>query len=121
MVKDPPNSGNLVLFFGRQKQCFARMMIMMIIMVILMIIMTKIIKKNIHLLRSLSKKCYFKDYYLVKKRGQKIRAWVDPPPPLFGQCPKENVFFVPMSSLMEYCHFREKYFCCENLVQIGIG
>ena len=26
------------------------------------------------------------------KEGQKIRAWVDPPP-LFGQCPKENVFF----------------------------
>ena len=28
------------------------------------------------------------------KEGQKIRAWVDPPPPpSFGQCPKENVFF----------------------------
>ena len=26
------------------------------------------------------------------KKGQKIRAWVDPPP-TFGQCPKENVFF----------------------------
>ena len=26
------------------------------------------------------------------KEGQKIWAWVDPPP-LFGQCPKENVFF----------------------------
>ena len=26
------------------------------------------------------------------KEGQKIRAWVDPPPS-FGQCPKENVFF----------------------------
>ena len=33
-----------------------------------------------------------------KKRGQKIRAWVDPPPS-FGQCPKENVFFLLMSSL----------------------
>ena len=31
------------------------------------------------------------------KKGQKIRAWVDPPS--FGQCPKENVFFVLMSSL----------------------
>ena len=27
------------------------------------------------------------------KEGQKIRAWVDPPP-LFGQCPKENVFCI---------------------------
>ena len=32
------------------------------------------------------------------KKGQKIRAWVDPPPS-FGQCPKENVFFLLMSSL----------------------
>ena len=32
------------------------------------------------------------------KKGQKIRAWVDPPPS-FGQCPKENVFFSLMSSL----------------------
>ena len=32
------------------------------------------------------------------KKGQKIRAWVDPPP-TFGQCPKENVFFEQMSSL----------------------
>jgi len=54
-----PNSGNLVLFFGRQKQRFARMtefflmmimmvsmIIMMIILVILMIIMTKMTKKH---------------------------------------------------------------------------
>ena len=27
------------------------------------------------------------------KKGQKIRAWVDPPPPSFGQCPKEKFFF----------------------------
>ena len=32
------------------------------------------------------------------KKGQKIRAWVDPPP-LFGQCPKENVFFPLTPSL----------------------
>jgi hypothetical protein len=32
------------------------------------------------------------------KKGQKIRAWVGPPP-TFGQCPKENVFFEQMSSL----------------------
>ena len=32
------------------------------------------------------------------KKGQKIRAWVNPPP-LFGQCPKENVLFLMMSSL----------------------
>ena len=54
-----PNSGNLVLFFGRQKRRFARltdfflmmimmvsMIIMMIILVILIIIMTKMTKKN---------------------------------------------------------------------------
>ena len=34
------------------------------------------------------------------KKGQKIRAWVDPPP-TFGQCPKENVFFEQMSSLRQ--------------------
>ena len=33
------------------------------------------------------------------KKGQKIRAWVDPPP-WFGQCPKENVFFQLRPSLM---------------------
>ena len=32
------------------------------------------------------------------KKGQKIRAWVDPPPS-FGQCPKENVFFSLRPSL----------------------
>ena len=32
------------------------------------------------------------------KEGQKIRAWVGPPPS-FGQCPKENVFFQLISSL----------------------
>ena len=31
------------------------------------------------------------------KKGQNIRAWVGPPPS-FGQCPKENVFFPLMSS-----------------------
>ena len=29
---------------------------------------------------------------MVEKKGQKIRAGA-PPPPLFGQCPKENIFF----------------------------
>ena len=38
----------------------------------------------------------YRDFNLVKK-GQKIRAWVNPP--LFGQCPKENVFFLMISSL----------------------
>ena len=36
------------------------------------------------------------------KEGQKIRAWVDPPP-LFGQCPKENVFFI--EAFPYYHHF----------------
>ena len=35
---------------------------------------------------------------MAKKGGQKIWAWVDPPPS-FGQCPKRNVFFLLMSSL----------------------
>ena len=34
------------------------------------------------------------------KEGQKIRAWVDPPP-LFGQCPKENVFFIDVFPISE--------------------
>ena len=40
-----------------------------------------------------------KDYYLVKKRGQKIRAWVDPLPPLIRAMPERKRFFVLMSSL----------------------
>ena len=39
------------------------------------------------------------------KEGQKIWAWVDPPPThthtSFGQCPKENVCFQLMSSLSD--------------------
>ena len=34
------------------------------------------------------------------KEGQKIRAWVDPPS--FGQCPKENVFFLLRPSLKQF-------------------
>ena len=94
-----PQFGQLGPLFFTPKTTFCAydrkkklMLIMKVAMIIMMIIMTKITKKNIHLLWNLSKKCYFKDYYLVKKRGKKIRAWVDPPP-LFGQCPKENIFF----------------------------
>ena len=38
------------------------------------------------------------------KEGQKNRVWVDPPP-LFGQCPKENVFFhwgLPLAETFSY-------------------
>ena len=35
---------------------------------------------------------------MVEKQGQKIRAGVSPPP-LFGQCPKENIFFFVRASL----------------------
>ena len=42
------------------------------------------------------------------KEGQKIRAWVDPPP-LFGQCPKENVFFHEKHQLLAYsCKHQHK-------------
>ena len=55
------------------------------------------------------------------KKGQKIRAWVDPPPS-FGQCPKEDIFFSLMSSLrirfffnifyISFCrHFESCDFC----------
>ena len=45
------------------------------------------------------------DSFLLTKnalleKGPKIRTWVDPPLS-FGQCPKENVFFSLMSSLIE--------------------
>ena len=99
-----PQFRQLGPLFLRQKRRFAcmtgknlmlimkvAMIIMMIIMVILMIIMTKMTKKNIQLLWSLSKKCYFKDSYLVKK-GPKIRAWVDPPPYL-GNARKKTFYF----------------------------
>ena len=70
----------------------------MTILVILMIIMTKMTKKTYNYCEVWVKKCYFKDYYLVKKRGQKIRAWVDPPP-LFRAMPDRKRFFLLMSSL----------------------
>ena len=37
-------------------------------------------------------------YNMVEKQGQKIRAGVSPP--LFGQCPKENIFFYVRASLI---------------------
>ena len=77
----PPNSGNLVLFFGRQKWYLARMT------------EDEFFDddndgcsdnydgnfddndgKNIYLLWILSKKCHFGDYYLVKKKGKQIQA-----------------------------------------------
>ena len=44
--------------------------------------------------------------YLLKE-GQKIRAWVDPPPS-FGQCQKENVFFALTPSLTHFVQFQPK-------------
>ena len=38
---------------------------------------------------------------------QKIRAWVNPPP-FFGQCPKENVFLLLMSSLRNGVGFQNE-------------
>ena len=35
---------------------------------------------------------------MVEKQGKKIRAGVSPPP-LSGQCPKENIFFYVRASL----------------------
>ena len=52
--------------------------------------MTKMTKKHTISVK-FEKKMLFEGLILGKKKGQKIRAWVDPPP-LFGQCPKENVF-----------------------------
>ena len=37
------------------------------------------------------------------KRGPKTSGMGRPPPPLFGQCPKENVFLLLMSSLSIIC------------------
>ena len=42
---------------------------------------------------------YWPKMHLLKE-GQKIRAWVDPPPS-FGQCPKENVFLPLTPSLTD--------------------
>ena len=37
------------------------------------------------------------------KKGQNIRAWVDPPPPYPGNARKKTFFFVLMSSLIYIC------------------
>ena len=62
------------------------------------------------LLWSLSKKLPYYWLLLGKKGGQKIRAWVDPPPS-FGQCLKENVFFLLRSSLSHNSSFKCFFFC----------
>ena len=41
------------------------------------------------------------------EKGQHIRAR---PPPLFGQCPKENVFFLGRCSLRQYNHWYLKFY-----------
>ena len=46
---------------------------------------------------------------MTVKKGQKIRAWVNPPPPFFEQCPKENVLFLLMSSLRERHHHAHNF------------
>ena len=84
----------------------------MIIMVILMIIITKMTKKTYNYCEVWVKKCYFKDKYLVKKGAK--RGMGRPPPPLFRQCPKENVFFQLRSSLtlkIKICHSISLWFC----------
>ena len=44
-------------------------------------------------------KCTILGTFTRLKKGPKIRAWVDPPPPTFGQCPKVSDFFQRMPSL----------------------
>ena len=56
----------------------------------------------------MSKKCYLKDYYLVKKKVPKNSGMGRPPPPLSGQSPKENVFFRRMSSLRGHLAAEDK-------------
>jgi len=69
-------------------------------MVILMIMMKKLPKKHTNIMTFQQKCTNFRDLYLVKK-GQKIWASVNPPPPTptFGQCPKVSDFFIWMPSL----------------------
>ena len=44
------------------------------------------------------------------EKGPKIRAWVDPPPPppSFGQCLKENIFFLGRCSLNSFVRIQIK-------------
>ena len=53
---------------------------------------------------------------MVEKQGQKIRAGVSPPP-LFGQCPKENIFFFVRASLIYVC---DRIPDSESLIEIKI-
>ena len=103
----PPKSGNLYHFFWTSKTTFWRvlqnkvkmittMIIVIIILVLLMIFGVKNDQKVSHNMILMSK---YKGQHGGKK-GQKIRAGVSPPP-LFGQCPKENIFFFRRASLRE--------------------
>ena len=56
------------------------MIILIKILVILMIMMTKITEKPTNIVNFGVKYYLFRDYYLVVKKDQKIRARVNPPP-----------------------------------------
>ena len=43
---------------------------------------------------SASKNCHFKDCYLSKKGGQKIRVWLDPPPLIRAMPERKRFFFI---------------------------
>ena len=74
------------------------MMKIMIMMIILMIMMMKKTKNHTNTMTFWSKYTPFKPYYLDKKGPNQLGRG-RPPPPLNGQCPFKNVFFLWTPSL----------------------
>ena len=57
------------------------------------------------------------------KKGQEIWAWVDDPPPLFGQCPKENIFFhwcLPLDNNTFFLHLHPKIIRLVSLPTVNL-
>ena len=68
----------------------------------------------------MSKKCYFKDYYLVKKRGQKIRAWVDPPH-YSGNARKKTFFLFRCLPLWNIVTFERSIFVVKIWCKLALA
>ena len=89
-----PQFGQLDQLDQQATMITTMMIIVILILVFLMILVLKITKKVSNNMILMSK---YKGKHGGKK-GQKIRARSSPPP-LFGQCPKENIFFFRRASL----------------------
>ena len=104
MVEKQTNSGNLVLFFGRPNSRFESHLQKYGEGKEIYSQLKRLKAQYIGIFEEIDSIYGPKMHFL--KEGQKIQAWEDPPP-LFGQCPKENVFF-PLRPSLRHLHHEKK-------------